>query len=252
MSTAALKVLLSLLPSAAASAGLQHQGNAFQSSSSSIQGDHVETFVVEGTTVIQDSQYNMPETSGRADATAYGAKPIDRQSESDAIPEMVGKVLKNTGAESKVAAEGERKETVLRERQGGEKPHPKKRMWEVCRRIFGERTLLKNWTDLTSQGRVLTNSQTLHRSHKKTRLIHKEMSYEIAKPSRDRPFAFSVSPTATFEALLVHDVLERTVRRRIYSVEPCGSNKRFCRRSLSRRFDIWEASLTSVSILIFD
>lgn len=130
-SIAALKLALGFLPSVALSAGSQKQSKALPPINSSIQLHHTQSTALRSTTLHQDYQTEMPEPSGEADAIAGGAGRSDAARKSDAIPEMVEKVLKDTATLSETAAKDGGTDTKLRPRQEGEAPNPKKRMWEV-------------------------------------------------------------------------------------------------------------------------
>ena len=158
-SIAAFKLALGFLPSVALSAGSQKQSKAL-----SIQLNRTQSTALRSTTLHQDYKTEMPEPSGEADAIAGGAGRSDAVRKSDAMPEMVEKVLKDTATLSETAAKDGGTDTQLRPRQEGEAPNPKKRMWEVRWRLDSASSLLKAVYALTRCGQTLANARTIHRS----------------------------------------------------------------------------------------
>ena len=130
-SIATLKIASGFLPSVALSAGAQKQSKVSAPFNSSVQLRHTQSSALGSTALHQDYRTEMPEPSGEADAIAGGVGRSDAVRKSDAMPEMVENVLKDTATPPKTAAKDGGTDTKLRPRQEGEAPNPKKRMWEV-------------------------------------------------------------------------------------------------------------------------
>ena len=126
----AFQLLVSGLSITAGAIGVHGQSTALEQASATISTSRAHIRTARGKAGIPTFEPNMPAQSVRVGAGGQGAKADTPQEVDKRLSEQVGKMAEESRKDSEARAEGMKQETVLRKREDGEKPNPKKRMWE--------------------------------------------------------------------------------------------------------------------------
>ena len=130
LSLSAIQVVVGGLSIAAGAVRAKGQGTALERANAkvSVKGANIRT--ARGKVDIPTFESNMPAPSVRVGAGGQGAKADTPQGGDRSMSEQVGEMAEKGQQLPKDGREAEKQETVLREREEGETPNPKKRMWE--------------------------------------------------------------------------------------------------------------------------